>query len=111
MSFVLSRTRILVCLLVLTVFPPQVQASTATAQEVRSMPVLSIAAAVGPPATMVRVAGEGFTPGGRVYIAIYDRWGVDVYEHAGQPPPMGPRRSPAPRIPTLGMSRLAPSMR
>ena len=43
------------------------------------MPVLSIATTVRPPATMVRVAGQGFTPGGRVYIAVYDRWGVDVY--------------------------------
>ncbi len=81
MPFNSWRNRTLVFLLVLTVFLPQSRVSTATQQVIRSMPVLSIAAAVGPPATMVRVAGEGFTPGGRVYIAVYDRWGVDVYEN------------------------------
>ena len=81
MPLTLWRNRTLVFLFVLTVFLPQSRDSTATAQVVRSMPVLSIAAAVGPPATTVRVAGEGFTPGGRVSIAVYDRWGVDVYEH------------------------------
>jgi hypothetical protein len=81
MPFNLWRNRTLIFLLVLTVVLPLSRDSTATGQVIRSMPVLSIAAAEGPPATMVRVAGEGFTPGGRVYIAVYDRWGVDVYEN------------------------------
>ena len=73
------RNRTLVFLFAITVFLPQ--GLETTAGVVRFTPVLSIAAAMGPPATTIRVAGEGFTPGGRVSIAVYDRWGVDVYEH------------------------------
>jgi hypothetical protein len=28
----------------------------------------------------IMVDGQGFTPGGRVYIALYDRWGVALHE-------------------------------
>ena len=28
----------------------------------------------------IMVTGNGFTPGGRVYIAIYDPWGAHLYE-------------------------------
>jgi hypothetical protein len=81
MSFILTRSRILYCLLFLALLLPQVPVSTATAQGIRSTPVLSYAATVTLPASTVTVAGEGFTPGGPVTIAVYDRWGVDAYEH------------------------------
>jgi hypothetical protein len=81
MSVILSRNRLLVCLVFLSMLLPEVAVSTATAQVDRSRPVLSYAATVTLPATMVTVAGEGFTPGGPVIIAVYDRWGVNVYEN------------------------------
>jgi hypothetical protein len=52
-----------------------------TAQVARTSPVLSLAVAVSPPATMLKVEGEGFTPDGLVQLVIYDRWGVDGYDH------------------------------
>ena len=33
------------------------------------------------PSALLVVEGEGFTPDGLVYIALYDRWGEDVYGH------------------------------
>jgi hypothetical protein len=81
MSFVLPHSRFLYCLLFLSLLLPQVPLSTATARGMRPTPVLSNAVTVTIPATVVTVVGEGFTPGGSVILAVYDRWGVDVYEH------------------------------
>jgi hypothetical protein len=57
------------------------QAPRATAQTVPASPVLSRATIVASPASSLLLLGEGFTPGGRVFIAVYDRWGVDIYKH------------------------------
>ena len=52
-----------------------------SAQVSRSTPVLSVADAVVLPSNLIKVEGEGFTPDGDVYIALYDRWGERVYGH------------------------------
>jgi hypothetical protein len=41
-------------------------------------PVLTAAAAVAPGS--ITLTGDGFTPGGRVYVALYDVWGAKLYE-------------------------------
>jgi len=79
MPFLLSRSRLLVTLLTLTALISW--APAAIAQGERSSPVLSNAAVVALPSVLLVVEGEGFTPDGLVYIAIYDRWGEDVYGH------------------------------
>jgi hypothetical protein len=40
-------------------------------------PILTIAA-IAPGS--IAVSGRGFTPGGRVYVALYDVWGTKLYE-------------------------------
>jgi hypothetical protein len=35
---------------------------------------------VVPQQGVITVTGQDFTPGGQVYIALYDRWGVQLYE-------------------------------
>ena len=45
------------------------------------VPILTGAGATaGSPGT-VTVTGEGFTVGGAVYVALYDRWGATLHEH------------------------------
>jgi len=45
-----------------------------------SGPVLtSVLASVAQPGS-ISVSGEGFTPGGDVYVAIYDTWGAELHE-------------------------------
>jgi hypothetical protein len=79
MPFLLSRSRLLVCLLFVIAFLPE--GTTAIAQVDGSSPNLSNASVAGRPLTLVVVEGEGFTPDGLVYVVVYDRWGEDVYGH------------------------------
>ncbi len=56
-------------------------ASTTTAtQAVSRLPTLTDAVATTPESGMVTVSGEGFSPGGAVYVALYDRWGATLHE-------------------------------
>jgi hypothetical protein len=81
MARIIARNRGVVCLLFLLLILPNASFLPASAQVSRSTPVLSVAAAVALPSTLIKVEGEGFTPDGLVYIAIYDRWGEDVHGH------------------------------
>jgi len=81
MPLILARNRVIICLLFLTSILPATVGPVASAQSGSSGPVLSIAAAVAPPSSLIAVIGEGFSPGGLVYIAVYDHWGVEVHEH------------------------------
>lgn len=46
---------------------------------VPSGPILTSAAATSPELGTIVVAGQDFTPGGRVYVALYDQWAVTRY--------------------------------
>jgi hypothetical protein len=59
--------------------PGNVRFSTA-APAVVTGPVLSSVVAGSDLPNVVTVSGHGFTPGGRVYVALYDQWGVALYE-------------------------------
>jgi hypothetical protein len=80
MSLVAIRNRVIICLLVFVSLLPQAFVPAAGAQS-GVAPDLRHASALAPPSTLLVVAGDGFTPGGLVYIAVYDRWGVEVHEH------------------------------
>ena len=90
--FLHSRTiRCLVLLVVLCLGSTQI-ASAAPA--VITAPVLNtVVLSSGLPGDIM-VSGHGFTPGGRVYIALYDQWGMVLHEtrwvtastHNFQPP-------------------------
>jgi hypothetical protein len=43
-------------------------------------PFLSAASAVAQAPGSVLVTGRNFTPGSRVYVALYDQWGMELYE-------------------------------
>lgn len=45
-----------------------------------SSPFLSSAASSVQAPGSVLVTGRNFTPGSRVYVALYDQWGLDLYE-------------------------------
>src|SRR5215211_3903572 len=80
MPLIISHQRVIICLLFLISFLPHALVPAASAQGTGS-PVLSIASAVALPSTLLTVQGDGFSAGGLVYLAIYDRWGVEVHEH------------------------------
>lgn len=44
------------------------------------LPTLIVAVATSPETGRVTVSGEGFSPGGAVYVALYDRWGATRHE-------------------------------
>ena len=81
MPLILSRNRVIICLLFFVSLVPGILGPSASAQSGTSGPVLSIASAVSPPSSLIAVVGEGFSPGGLVYIAVYDQWGVELHEH------------------------------
>ena len=55
----------------------------AAAQGAATGPVLNdVVASSGLPGDIM-VSGHGFTPGGLVYIAIYDQWGMSSTKRAG----------------------------
>jgi hypothetical protein len=79
MPLIVARNRVIICLLFLLSVLPGALISPASAQTTVRTPVL--ASAVAPPTGLIAVQGQHFTPGGLVYIAVYDRWGVDVHVH------------------------------
>ena len=73
-SFVLA-------LVLLSVLVTGSRSSNAAAVAVApSKPILTSAAPLDAKPGMISVAGEAFTPGGDVYIAIYDTWGDALHE-------------------------------
>jgi hypothetical protein len=55
--------------------------SPANAQTIPIQPALLPGAIVSPLTGVAVIHGEGFSPGGIVYLAIYDRWGLDEQQH------------------------------
>jgi hypothetical protein len=43
-------------------------------------PTITVAATLAAVPGTVTVTGEGFTPGGAVYVALYDVWGAELHE-------------------------------
>jgi len=78
MALVVVRTRIIICLLSILAFAPLAPLSGG-AQSVAQPVLASITASTALPDSIV-VEGHGFTPGGDVYIALYDQWGLILHE-------------------------------
>ena len=55
-------------------------AAAPATQAVSTLPTLTDAFATTSESGMVTVSGEGFSPGGQVYVALYDRWGATLHE-------------------------------
>jgi hypothetical protein len=74
------HSRFIVCLLFLVSLGLGNLPQDSLAQTGTSLPSLSAATMTAVPGPFVTVAGEGFTHGGLVYIALYDQWGTDLKE-------------------------------
>ena len=74
------HSRVVVCFLVMFGFLFNGIASSSSAQPASVLPVLinAVTSAVNPGTIMVR--GGNFSPGGLVYIALYDQWGATLHE-------------------------------
>lgn len=66
-------------LLVLASLPVMGAAAPPT-QAMSTLPIFTDAAATTPKSGAITVSGEGFSPGGSVYVALYDRWGATLHE-------------------------------
>ena len=80
-------------------------ASSAPAPAGHSNPELTEALPLAPEPGTITVSGDGFTPGGEVYIAIYDRWGAALHETrwiTASPEVFGPNGSQDPARGYLG---------
>lgn len=80
MALIVVRNRVIICLLFLISVSPFANTAVATAQSSAVAPVLSSAVATSIPTAWITVAGNGFSAGGLVYIALYDQWGTDLEE-------------------------------
>lgn len=78
MALIVVRNRIIICLLLLLSVAPLAPQSGA-AQSVLQPALTSATTSTALPDSIV-VSGSGFTPGGPVYIALYDRWGATLHE-------------------------------
>ena len=80
MALIIARNRVIICLLFLLSVNSLASSSPVNAQSSSVVPVLSsaVAAAISP--GTVSVAGEGFTAGGLVFIALHDAWGNQLLE-------------------------------
>ncbi len=75
-----THSKLVVCFLVLFGFGLTGLPGTTVAQSASTLPVLNsaIASTVAPGA--IEVIGERFSPGGLVYLALYDGWGATLHE-------------------------------
>lgn len=77
MSMVLAYRRVLLLLAIMSLMVTGSSAASAVSFSTgatRALPVLSNGSPSPPVAGEVDVRGSDFTPGGRVFVAIYDRW-------------------------------------
>jgi hypothetical protein len=96
MSLITIRTRVLIFLLLLVSLLPQAAAGAQS-----TAPILSHARTTAPVSTLLLIEGHGFTPGGLVYLAVYDRWGVENHAHVwtvASPAVFGPNGSADPAL-------------
>ena len=70
---------LLALVLLVLLCPGSARLSTA-APIVVTGPVLNSFVASSDLPDVVTISGNGFTPGGRVYVALYDQWGAALYE-------------------------------
>jgi hypothetical protein len=75
------HSRFIICLLFLVSLGLSGLPNGTAAQTGTSLPSLSAAAMTAVPQPFVTVAGEGFTKGGLVFVALYDQWGTTLQEH------------------------------
>jgi hypothetical protein len=80
MPLFVARHPLIICLLFLVSLMPPVFVPGAGAQGSQTV-VPAIASAVALPSSVLTVRGDGFSPGGLVYLAVYDRWGAEVHDH------------------------------
>lgn len=75
-----THSKLVVCFLVLFGFGLGGWPASTAAQSASALPVLSgaVVSTIAPGA--IEVSGERFSPGGLVYIALYDGWGTALHE-------------------------------
>ncbi|MEJ7901812.1 MAG: hypothetical protein WKF63_08175 [Thermomicrobiales bacterium] len=75
-----THSKLVVCFLVLFGFGLTGLPGSTAAQSASTLPVISnaVASTVAPGA--IEVSGERFSPGGLVYVALYDQWGATLHE-------------------------------
>lgn len=78
MPHTILGSRVIICLLFLLTLPSL--ASPTAAQGIPSSALPSLAATAFPDEP-IRVAGSGYTPGGLVFVVLYDRWGSVLQEN------------------------------
>jgi len=78
-AYVIQTSRI-VCVIVLCSLGIGMVPQWAVAQPASTLPVLNAVVASAELPGTVTVSGSGFTPGGLVYVALYDQWGTSLRE-------------------------------
>ena len=75
-----THSKLVICFLVLFGFGLGGWPASTAAQSASALPVLSgaVVSTIAPGA--IEVSGERFSPGGLVYIALYDGWGTALHE-------------------------------
>jgi hypothetical protein len=79
MALILTRNRVIICLLMLLTLGPSAIPHQALAQSAVT-PVITSAVAASLPSASITVTGNGFTSGGLVFVALYDQWGNSLEE-------------------------------
>ena len=74
------HNRLIVCLLFLVSLGLVGLPHGSIAQTGTTFPSLTYAIASELPSALIRVSGDGFTPGGLVFIALHDQWGETLHE-------------------------------
>ena len=77
--FCRRRVLLLAILGLVALFSPVADARVAPTSMTNSGPIIHVSAAGSPGS--VQVTGEDFTPGGRVYVVLYDQWGQQLHEN------------------------------
>jgi hypothetical protein len=75
----INRNRVIICVMLL--FACIQTGATGGFAQAGPSPVLASAISSVPLAQGITIQGEGFSPGGLVYVVFYDRWGATVHDH------------------------------
>lgn len=75
-----THSKLVVCFLAMFGFSLTGLPGSTVAQSASTLPVLSSAVAIAVAPGTIEVSGERFSPGGLVYIALYDGWGTTLRE-------------------------------
>lgn len=77
--FCRPQVLLLAILGLVALFGPVADAHVASHSSIGSGPLIHVSTAQ--PLGSVRVTGDGFSPGGRVYVVLYDQWGQQLHEN------------------------------